>query len=294
MNTAKDIESNLQIILNRSLAEGGFNLFDKNSLGVEATTWAILALKSCGGFSDIVLSSCHQLSAMQLANGSLTEIDSNSGAHWPTYLAILAWSTVEGFEKELNKAIQFLLTISGKISFKKDSALFAHDPSLKGWSWTDNTSPWIEPTTMAILALKANGYGDHERVSEGIRMILNRQLVDGGWNYGNTLVFGKKLMPIPEYTGKALCALSGNTEINSVKRSINYLFRVIKTIRTPHTLSWSIFGLRAWSMILPKFGDCVLESLALQSRYGKYDTVALSQLLSVYFTSGDFFRLFLN
>ena len=62
---------------------------------------------------------------------------------------------------------------------------------------------------MGILALKAVGFAGHDRVKEAVRMILNRQLPSGGWNYGNTTVFKRELLPMPEHTGQALCALSG-------------------------------------------------------------------------------------
>jgi hypothetical protein len=123
-------------------------------------------------------------------------------------------------------------------------------------------------------------------------MILDRQLPGGGWNYGNTFVFGKQLMPIHECTGLALCALTGYTEPDVVGSSITYLKREIRRIRTPLTLSWSIFGLTAWSNQPDRISDWILESLALQKKYGTYDTATLSQLIVAYFTSGDLLSLF--
>jgi hypothetical protein len=169
---------------------------------------------------------------------------------------------------------------------------FAHDTSIKGWPWIENTHSWIEPTSLAVLALKVCDYGEHERVQEAVHMILNRQLLSGGWNYGNTLVFGKQLMPMPECTGHALCALAGYTEPGLVMLSIDYLSRKAKKVRTPLALSWAIFGLTSWSRRPPQFRDWIVESLALQSRYGNYDTVLLSQLIVAYFTSGDLLSLF--
>jgi len=123
-------------------------------------------------------------------------------------------------------------------------------------------------------------------------MILDRQLPDGGWNYGNTFVFGKELLPIPTCTGHALCALAGYTELDVLKLSIDYLNREARKIRTPLSLAWSIFGLTAWSNQPHKAHDWILESLALQSKYGTYDTALLSQLIVAYFTSGNLLSLF--
>jgi len=282
----------MQSILAKISLNSDSEVPEENEIGVEATAWAILAMKSWGENKKILESACRHLSKKQSADGRLAAVDGHPEAYWPTSLALLSWLTVEGFEIEIHRAIQFLLANSGTVSFEQDSAMVIHDLSIKGWSWTENTYSWIEPTTMGVLALKASGYGNHNRAFEAIRLILNRQLPNGGWNYGNTMVFGKQLMPIPEYTGKALCALGGYTEIDFVKQSINYLNQKVKWIRTPQTLAWSIFGLKAWSVVLPQVSDWIIESLSLQSRYGKYNTVLLSQLLIAYFTSGYFFRLF--
>jgi hypothetical protein len=169
-----------------------------------------------------------------------------------------------------------------------------HDTAIKGWPWIENTHSWIEPTSLSILALKDCGHGKHERVIEAVKMLTDRQLPDGGWNYGNTTVFEKKLLPFPESTGHALCALAGSVEPADVRGSIDYLSREAGRVRTPLSLSWSIFGLTAWSNRPSQVQDWVLQSLALQQKYGDYDTALLSQLIICYFTSGNFLSLFLD
>jgi hypothetical protein len=118
-------------------------------------------------------------------------------------------------------------------------------------------------------------------------MILDRQLPSGGWNMGNTRVFGKELYPIPESTGLALTALNGSAEIENVQLSIDYLGQEAKKLRTPLATAWAIFGLSAWLNRPDRAVDLILESLALQEKYGSYDTTLLSQLLIAYFTPGD-------
>ena len=76
-------------------------------------------------------------------------------------------------------------------------SVVGHDTTLVGWPWVEGTHSWVEPTAMAILALDREGFGDHPRVAEGIRVVLNRALAHGGWNYGNTSVFGRQLRPQP-------------------------------------------------------------------------------------------------
>ena len=89
------------------------------------------------------------------------------------------------------------------------------------------------PTSLAIIALRVAGLGDHERVQEAKRLLLDRQLPDGGWNYGNTKVFGQELHPMPETTGVALSALSGSVSREEITVSLKYLKIRVTQVRTP-------------------------------------------------------------
>jgi len=290
----KIIEAAVSTIRKRSLPEGGFALHEKEIFRPDATAWAILALEAWGGNRNSTEIACRRLAQSQLPDGRVPVVGFYPQSFWPTSLALFAWKKIPGFDKELNPAIEFLLSNGGHHQPKQQNGILGHDSSLEGWPWVENTHSWIEPTSLAVLALKACGYAQHQRVSEAVRMILDRQLPSGGWNYGNTLVFGKELPPIPECTGHALCALAGFAKSDEVGLSIDYLKREATRIRTPLTLSWSLFGLTAWSNGPLQARDWILESLDLQSKYGAYDTTLLSQLIVAYLKSGDFFKLFFS
>jgi hypothetical protein len=51
-----------------------------------------------------------------------------------------------------------------------------------------------------------------EKIETGVRMILDRQCKDGGWNYGNKRVLGQDLDSYPECTALALIGLCGRKE----------------------------------------------------------------------------------
>lgn len=288
------ITSTIEAIQDRSLPKGGFALYRGESFRPDATVWAVLALEAYDGNRNVTNIACRRLSQSQLADGRVPVVESHPESFWPTSLALLAWQKIPGFKPELKRAIAFLLSNKGRHHPKKEKDELGHDPYINGWPWVEGTHSWIEPTSLAVLALRACGYAEHERVSEAVRMILDRQLPSGGWNYGNTFVFGKELPPIPECTGLALCALADFTEPDSVRKSIDYLKREATRIRTPMALSWSIFGLTAWSMGPSQAHDWILESLALQRKYGAYGTTLLSQLVVAYVKSGDLLNLLFN
>jgi hypothetical protein len=129
-----------------------------------------------------------------------------------------------------------------------------------------------------VIALMVTGHRQHDRVREAIRMMLDRQLPHGGWNYGNTLIFGRELHPMPESTGAALVGLTGQVEQGTVARSLDYLQGEIDRLRTPVSLGWALLGLAAWDQ-WPSNGAALVERcVANQTRYCDYDTSSLCLL----------------
>jgi hypothetical protein len=117
-------------------------------------------------------------------------------------------------------------------------------------------------------------------------MIINRQLPHGGWNSGNTLIFGRELHPNPEGTGAALVGMAGTVDQGEVVHSIEYLRDEVDRLYTPVSLGWALLGLGAWGQ-WPSNGIALAERcLAHQSRYGEYDTSALCLLFLGAFAGG--------
>ena len=119
--------------------------------------------------------------------------------------------------------------------------------TLVGWPWVRGTHSWLEPTAMAILALRTVGQAAHPRVAEAERLLLDRQLPGGGCNYGNTLVFGQKLLPHTQPTGLALLAL-GTESLASQRetlQSVHYLERAWSSITGVSSLCYAAMGLTA-------------------------------------------------
>ena len=149
----------------------------------------------------------------------------------------------------------------------------------------------VEPTALTLIALRRTGHGDHVRSREAVRMLMDRQLPKGGWNYGNTAVYGQELHPQPENTGMALCALSGFVPKADIRRSIDYLGSRTLRVRAPLSLGWGLLALGAWGERPAGARSWVLESLGRQTKYGPYDTTLLSLLILAYDARGGLFGL---
>ena len=263
----------------RSLPGGGIADQAHGRFRTDTTAWGILTLCAAEGNHDLVEKHRARLVHEQNEDGRLSVNKHHADSYWPTALAVLAWQGSPHSQEAQTRAIRFLLETTGVHRPHRADDPVDHDAQLKGWPWVDGTHSWIEPTALAVIALKAAGHAQHDRVREAIRMILDRQLPHGGWNYGNTLVFGRELHPMPESTGAALAGLSGGVDKDQVARSLAYLEGEIDRLRTPISLGWSLLGLAAWNR-RPSNGTALVERcLANQSRYGKYDTSALCLLL---------------
>src|SRR5262249_12865366 len=136
-----------------------------------------------------------------------------------------------------------------------------HDTTIVGWPWVSGTHSWVEPTAAAILALRKEGHGAHPRVRDGLRLLRDRAIVTGGWNYGNSSAFGHDLRPQPGPTGLALLALAGIERRNGlVERALGYLQASLPATRAPQSLCWGVLGLRAWGCCPATADDWLREA----------------------------------
>lgn len=266
-------------LLRRALSDGGFSGRPGGHFQTDSTAWGILALKAYGGSDELLDRSLRLLMREQLEDGRLCVNKSHPASYWPTSLAILAWQDSEVCRDAQQRAVRFLLDTTGFHFPRESDAPSPHDSLLKGWPWVGETHSWVEPTAMAMMALRVTGHGHHDRIQEAVRMMLDRQLPHGGWNYGNTFVYGKELHSMPESTGAALTGLAGLVKREAVLSSLTYLEQEVARLRTPISLGWSLLGLAAWNQSPANAAPLAERCLANQERYGEYETSALCLLI---------------
>jgi hypothetical protein len=266
------IDKILDGIWKSTLPGGGFANRPGGQYRPDATAWAVMALQLCGVEWQRLHAARQCLAASQQEDGRVVLSPDRPALFWPTPLSVLAWHNTPEFDESRSRAVSFLLKNTGH-HFKKEKDLpFGHDPAIKGWPWTEETHSWIEPTALAMIALRTTENGGSPRVAEGARLLMDRQLSKGGWNYGNTTVFDTELAAMPESTGLALAALPGLADKPDVSRSIALLKDSVKTLTTPFSLGWAILGLSAWGE-RPRDANALIDRcLKRQDRYGTYDT----------------------
>ena len=231
----------------------------------EPTCLAATAL-SVYGRPEQSLQAFPWLASLQSNDGSVGPTKDLSAPGWPTALAILAsiyadrsgasdalglygrsnFTLQDGEQPEgsfsVDRAVQWLLDTKGGTLARQPS--MGHDSMLVGWPWVAGTHSWVEPTALAVLALKSIGQSDHSRTREGVRVLHDRLLPDGGCNCGNTIVFGQALLPHIQPTGLALLALHGEKDHDGrIARSLDWLQGAINGQTAAASLAYALWAL---------------------------------------------------
>ena len=90
------------------------------------------------------------------------------------------------------------------------------------------------------------------------RMLLDRTCPGGGWNAGNSVVYGAALAPRPDDTAIALLALTSNREEPAVQSGLQYLEHAAVYLSAPWSLAWVILALAAFGQPI----DTLQQTLA--------------------------------
>lgn len=282
----------LELLKSLQLPNGGFPYHSGEEARPDSTAWAIISMSAYEFDSESCDRGRAYLVSQQTKDGRLAISPSHPEASWPTPLAILAWQSSFPFQQAQDAAIHFLLNFSGHHIPKPTGSYSGHDPSIVGWPWIADTHSWVLPTALAMIALEQVGLDRHSRVAEGQQMLLDRQLKHGGWNYGNTIVFGKELHPLPECTGVALQALASITPTREIERSLEYVLQELPNLKTPISLGWTILGLGAWGLKPVNTEELAWTCLQHQERYGLYPLPSLALLLCAVQASQGLHSLF--
>lgn len=283
----------LERLVGHANADGGWGYHKDLPSSAESTALTCLALGSADLAGDVRVRGLKWLTSVQRNDGAVPVTLGMSEPCWPTALAMLAWSGkaspgAPDFVEAISRAKGWLLNMRGK-PLPRRPHMIGHDTTIIGWPWVDGTHSWVEPTSYTILALRKNGLADHPRVREGVQLLWDRALTDGGWNYGNTQVLGNSLRAFPAPTGIVLTALAAESYDPRADQASAYLEDALPRIRSPISLAWGICGLTAQEK-RPADADTWLRACAERSLNSPIDTVASALLLLAFATQSPFLQ----
>jgi len=159
-------------------ADGGWGYGPSNSTSPEPTIYAAIALSRDDGKSKrAALRGFGWLAAQTKPNGAIA-LPGQKDDHWTSLLHLFALSKMQIAADLQGRLIDWAFTVKSQIADPVDDVPL--DGKLMGWSWAKGTFSWVEPTSYALLALKAAGKSDNPRVIEGAKLLADRVDDDGG------------------------------------------------------------------------------------------------------------------
>jgi len=219
-------------------ADGGWGYCHGKASRLEPTCWALLALQGVtpepGLRTTIERWPAREGLLVERAGG-----DPNYAFHALGLLALHALKT-----EHADGNATLIRGLQGVAGFRIDAANISNrqNNTLQGWSWIPGTFSWVEPTAWALLALKKfqrvpGAHVESARLKEAEALLLDRSCVLGGWNYGNSNMFGRELHPYVPTTAIALLALQDHSGGGSFQRSLDFLSAEASWERSSYAMS---------------------------------------------------------
>jgi hypothetical protein len=218
-----------QALVSGRNADGGWGYYPGKASRLEPTCWALLSLGSGPDIKDVKAlrePAAAWLAGCQRPAGFLVE-----RPEWPVNIAFNALAAFTllhhrdlASDDVRQRVLTFLIASKGMAAPASDT--MRQDNSLQGWSWTDATFSWVEPTCWGLLALKkarASGFAGaaaNARITEAERLLIDRTCQPGGWNFGNASAFAQDLRPYVPTTALGLMAMQDRRQENAVVRSL--------------------------------------------------------------------------
>jgi hypothetical protein len=234
--------------------DGGWGCRPGGQSLTEPTSFCLLALKSRGDRAEMV-KGIDFLKSCQKDSGAVGIYPGDPEGSWMAYSALLAFDAV-GAGSEESRLRDWILSFEDASSrftpadIKAIAADYRYDASIRGWPWTPNTTCWVEPTALFIIALSRVGVpATEKRVKSGADLILDRRVPSGGWNFGNPYSKAYELEASTMSTALALAALgaAGVQEGRpAVSSGIRFLTLSLAGDTSTASLAWALLALNCY------------------------------------------------
>ena len=243
----------VRILADRRLSSGGWSFTGSQQASIEATCLGCLALAWEAQVSTSL--AIRFLLRSQLSDGAWPAFQGDREGSWTTALALCTLTAVNDISEARERSLKWLLTERGKEGhwfwrwkFKTADRNVRFDPDKYGWPWSPGAGSWVIPTAFSVVAIKQftvcnRSEASEERIRLGVQMLLDRACIGGGWNAGNSVVYGVPLRPHVEATAIALLALQDEPRGEIVQTSVKWLESQAADMQAVSSLAWCILTL---------------------------------------------------
>jgi hypothetical protein len=250
-----------QALMKSQRRDGTWGYYPGRAGRLESTCWAVLALaRHRAAPVDIT-----PLRAWLTQKGWLIDVPGAPvNVAFNALAAVVLLQQVDG-HKLAARIVTNLVATQG-IALPKSEAI-RQDNSLQAWPWVDQTFSWVEPTAWSLLALKKARQGVapspavDARIRAGERMLTDRASRRGGWNYGNSNVYGQELWPYVPTTALALIAMQDRRAEAVVRAALESLQKDSETERSAVALAFAAICLRVYGVANSAIEGALVEYL---------------------------------
>ena len=237
----------------RELPGGGWSFSDSSQMSLEATCLATFSMLAERPLTtpEVV----RPLLRAQLFDGSWPSFIGDGESSWTTSLAICVLNSANDSSAARERAQSWLLKTKGREGswfwrwkFRLVDRAVRFDPDCYGWPWLPGSASWVIPTAFSVIAIKQftacnRTEATEKRIRLGVDMLLDRVCVGGGWNSGNSIVYGVPLLAHVDATAIALLALQDEKRTPIVQGSLRWLEQKSSNIESVDSLAWCILSL---------------------------------------------------
>jgi hypothetical protein len=201
----------LQYLARAQNPDGGWGYQLPGDSFTEPTALGLIAV--LGSDSGAAASAASWLLKTQRHDGGWGAMRGDSESGWQTSVAVWALSLGSardsaGLDAAVTRGASWLVSNRSR-SLALPNPATRLEGKLTGWPWTTGTFGWVIPTGLALVALKASGdsRARGDVLAEAVALLADRRCQDGGWNWGNPLLFGTALPPYATETSIAVLGL---------------------------------------------------------------------------------------
>jgi uncharacterized protein (DUF362 family) len=292
-NAVTDAEAYLLSIQND---DGGWPYAQGLPSQPEPTAFTILALARTAEHQSAIQKGLNFLAKLQDSSGAIRVPGAFAKSYWPTSLVVIAFQQLQPESPVVKKALGWLFSQRTQTTEMNEELArdFEIDTSLVGWSWTENTFSWVDPTSWVILALRHCGHLAHDRTQEGLKLLLDRAYPEGGANCGNRRIYGSMTEPVPGNTCSLLLAHAALDDHAKLVAARRYLRDSITRHIDLEHLCWIRLALQAWKSepataeSLPQLQELLLNCYDEQTANNRvFRRSTLRQALTILALSAD-------
>lgn len=278
------LSSTAQILRQHQIESGGWPYSGSRQESIESTCLCALALSLEP--DSAAVRAVEFLLRCQLPDGSWPAFRGDREGSWTTSLALTTAILTNHNSAGCERALRWLLTEKGneghwlwRWKFKTADRNVRFDPDKYGWPWTPGAGSWVIPTAFSLVAIKQYTVCTRRETAEarirlGVEMLFDRACIDGGWNSGNSLVYGFPLRPHVEATAIALLALQDEGRNELIEKSLRWLRQQATNVESPSSLAWAILSLFTYQVPIQELQDRLSTLTGDGSAVGNNATLA--------------------